>query len=121
MHGRAAERGRTRVRNPLTWRMDRFRGLPRESVLGFEVPVATTFASRLLGLALLPRERAPAGLLIPRCRSVHTVAMRFPLDLLFFDRDLLVIELWRDVGPWRIVHCPEAAAVLELPAPIIPG
>ena len=35
---------------------------------------------------LLDRHRAPEGLLIPRCRSVHTYGMRFPLDLLFLGR-----------------------------------
>ena len=63
----------------------RFRRLERTELLGFDVPVATTRLSRLLGLALLGRERAGAGLLIPRCRSVHTFGMLFPLDLLFLD------------------------------------
>src|SRR5262245_52399763 len=55
----------------------RFRGLERTELLGLEVPVATSRRSRLLGLALLRRERAGPGLLIPRCRSVHTFGMRF--------------------------------------------
>jgi hypothetical protein len=36
----------------------RIRRLERVVLLGFEVPVATTRLSRLLGLALLSRERA---------------------------------------------------------------
>jgi len=60
---------------------DRFAGLRSETVLGRRVPVADTYLSRLLGLAFLPAERAPAGLLIPRCRSVHTFGMRFPIDV----------------------------------------
>ena len=45
--------------------------------------VAESLAARLLGLAFaagLPEGRA---LLLPRCRSVHTVAMRFPIDIAF--------------------------------------
>jgi uncharacterized membrane protein (UPF0127 family) len=80
------------------------------------VPVATTRLSRLLGLALLSRERAGAGLLIPRCRSVHTLGMLFRLDLLFFDLEGRVIEIRRNVPPIRIVRCPAADAVLELPS-----
>ena len=52
--------------------------------------MATGFRSRLLGLALLGRERAGPGLLIPRCRSVHTFGMRFPIDVAFCDHDLRV-------------------------------
>ncbi len=71
----------------------------------------------MLGLALLSREQAGAGLLIPGCRSVHTIGMRFPLDLLFLDGEGLVIEFYRDVPPGRIFRCRRAEAVLELPSP----
>jgi uncharacterized membrane protein (UPF0127 family) len=96
----------------------RFRGLEWIEVIGLEVPVASAFPSRFLGLALLPRERAGAGLLIPRCRSVHTFGMRFRLDVLFLDPQGTVIEARWDVPPRRIVRCPGAAAVLELPSPL---
>jgi uncharacterized protein len=95
----------------------RFRALERRSFLGFEVPVATTRISRLLGLALLTREQAGAGLLIPGCRSVHTFGMRFPLDLLFLDRWGRVIEIRRSVPAGRFFRCRRAATVLELPSP----
>jgi uncharacterized protein len=101
-----------RVETPL-----RFRGLERTELLGFEVRVATHLRSRLLGLALLARRRAGAGLLIPRCRSVHTFGMRFALDVLFLDADDRVIGLRRGVPPGRVIRCPGAMAVLELPSP----
>jgi uncharacterized protein len=95
----------------------RFRGLDRTQLLGHEVPVASTHRSRVLGLALLARERAGAGLLIPRCRSVHTFGMRFALDVLFLGPGDEVIELRRGVPPARVIRCPGAMAVLELPSP----
>jgi uncharacterized protein len=96
----------------------RFRALERRQLLGLEVPVATTRLSRVLGLALLTRERAGAGLLIPGCRSVHTFGMRFPLDLLFLDRESRVIEIRRNVPPGRLIRMREAAAIVELPSPL---
>jgi uncharacterized membrane protein (UPF0127 family) len=95
----------------------RLRGLERREILGFEVPVADTFLSRLFGLALLPRERSGPGLLIPRCRSVHTFGMRFALDLLFLDADQRVIQLRRAVPSGRLIRCRAASSVLELPSP----
>jgi uncharacterized protein len=95
----------------------RFRGLERIPLFGHQVPVAQGLPSRLAGLALLSRGRAGEGLLIPRCRSVHTFGMRFPLDLLFLDAEGRVIELRRSVPPWRVIRCPGAMAVLELPSP----
>jgi uncharacterized protein len=81
----------------------RFRRVPRTSVAGLEVQVATTYVSRLLGLAWLAREDAGPGLLIPRCRSVHTFGMRFRLDIVFLDADGQAISRHRAVRPGRIV------------------
>jgi len=98
--------------------VERFTGLPRELVLGFEVPVATSRRARLLGLAHLDRGRAPEGLLIPRCRSVHTFGMRFALDLVFLDGAGEVVAIRPGVGPRRLVRCSAASGVLELPSPL---
>jgi trehalose synthase len=85
-------------------------------VLGREVPVAKTFRARLLGLALRDRERAGPGLLIPRCRGVHTLGMRFALDLVFLDREGRPCSFRRAVPPRRLAWDRQASAVLELPS-----
>jgi uncharacterized protein len=95
----------------------RFRACEQRRFLGFDIRVATTWLSRLLGLALIDRDRAGAGLLIPRCRGVHTIGMRFRLDLLFFDREGRVVEICRDVPAGRFFRCRRAVSVLELPSP----
>jgi len=94
----------------------RFERLPRATVGELEVPIATGFLARFLGLAHLEREEAGAGLLIPRCRSVHTFGMRFALDLVFFDEDLSPIDVRLRVPPRRVARARRAAMVLELPA-----
>jgi uncharacterized protein len=94
----------------------RLSGLPRTDVVGRRVRVAATRTARLLGLALLDRDAAGPGLLIPRCRSVHTFGMRFELDLVFLDRDLVPVSTRRAVPSRRIAVERRARAVLELPA-----
>lgn len=96
---------------------DRLRGLPRQRLRGREVAVATTLRARLLGLAGLAREDGGAGLLIPRCASVHTFGMRFQLDLVFLDRDGRELAIHRRVPPRRLRWHRGAAAVLEIPSP----
>lgn len=86
-------------------------------MFGVTVPVASTPFARLLGLALLDRELAGAGLLIPRCRGVHSFGMRFDLDLVFLDGDGRAIELRRSLPPGRLARCRSASEVLELPSP----
>jgi hypothetical protein len=99
----------------------RLRALPRLEVLCREVPAAVSFRSRLLGLAWLPRERVGAGLLIPRCSSVHTFGMRFPLDLLFLDVYGRPLSWRLEVPPRRLVAHRGAYAVLERPSPRSPA
>jgi uncharacterized membrane protein (UPF0127 family) len=94
----------------------RLRRLPLATVLGREVRVARGPRARLLGLAHLEREVAGAGLLIPRCASVHTFGMRFGLDLYFLGAEGEIVSVRRAVPPRRLASCRGAAAVLELPA-----
>ena len=77
--------------------------------------VARGFAQRLVGLSWSRRPRALA-LLIPRCRSVHTFGMRFPLDLYWLDAEGDVVRVDRAVPPWRVARCARASSVIELPS-----
>ena len=71
---------------------------------------------RLVGLSVRRNPPEGWGLLIPRCRSVHTVGMRFSIDVVFLDHWGWPIEIRRSVPPWRVVSCRKAAAVVELKA-----
>lgn len=53
------------------------------------VEVATSLAERSRGL--LGRRSCEGALLLPRTRSVHTVGMRFAIDVAYLDRDLVVV------------------------------
>jgi uncharacterized membrane protein (UPF0127 family) len=64
---------------------------------------AAGLLERLQGL--LGRDGLPAGrgLLIERCRAVHTIGMRFALDVVFLDRKWRVCRVRRAVPPGRPV------------------
>ena len=42
--------------------------------------------------------------------------MKFPIDAVFLDRDLVVLNVAADLPPWRTAGQRGAKAVLELPA-----
>jgi uncharacterized protein len=69
---------------------------------------------RLVGL--IGRRERDMALLLPRCRSVHTFGMRFPLDLMWLDGAGAVVRIDRAVPPWRVRSCRAARSVLEVPA-----
>lgn len=55
------------------------------------VEEASSFGSRLKGL--LGKDGVEGALLLRPAKSVHTVGMRFPIDVAFCDRDLVVVDL----------------------------
>jgi hypothetical protein len=67
----------------------------------------------LLGRRSLPRGH---GILIKPTWSVHTWFMRFPIDVVFLDRELSVLKVRREMRPWRLAARFRAHSVLELAA-----
>jgi uncharacterized membrane protein (UPF0127 family) len=56
------------------------------------------------------------GMLIDAAPSVHMFFMRFPIDVVFLDRDRKVVGVRRELRPWRVAGARRAVAALELPA-----
>ena len=66
--------------------------------------------------ALLSNE----GLLLMGTRGIHTIGMRFPIDVLFLNADGWVIHLIHSLKPFRISPIVKnSAMVLELPTGIL--
>ena len=61
--------------------------------------VADSYAARMRGL--LGRSGYDGALVLSRTRSVHTIAMRFAIDVAFLDRELVVIDTVH-LPPWRM-------------------
>lgn len=81
-----------------------------------EVRRADTFVRRLLGLLRERRPQPRRALWLEPCAFVHTCGMRFPLDLVFLDRDSRILAVRERVPPWSIVGCPGARVTVELAA-----
>ncbi|CAA9520155.1 MAG: hypothetical protein AVDCRST_MAG67-3262 [uncultured Solirubrobacteraceae bacterium] len=92
----------------------RFAQLERRALPGgLTLLVAGDRRSRRRGLAHLDELPAGHALLFERCRSVHTLGMRFALDLLWLARDGSLVRLDEDVGRRRLRTCLRAHAVIE--------
>src|SRR6476646_11016130 len=57
-----------------------------------------------------------SGMLIDAAPSVHMFFMRFPIDVVFLDRDWTVVRVVHALKPWRVAGARRAVAALELPA-----
>ena len=78
--------------------------------------LADTPVTRLRGLLGRAGLRPNEGLLIRPTAAIHTWFMRFPIDAVFLDRDLVVVGIEPELGPWRFAGRRNAKAVLELAA-----
>ena len=76
----------------------------------------TRSRERLLGLLGRDSLASGEGLLIDPCGSVHTLFMRFSLDLVYLSREFIVLKLVRNVRPWRFSGRLGARYTLELQA-----
>jgi uncharacterized membrane protein (UPF0127 family) len=54
------------------------------------------------------------ALILYRSSCIHTLFMRFPIDLVFLDGDMKVVKICHTLRPWRFATCPGAFAVVEL-------
>ncbi len=90
----------------------------RTTYLATELMIARTHWTRFRGLMATDasRFRKGQGLWISPSRGVHTFAMRFPIDVVYLDRDRTVIHVEEDLKPWRLAAIRiRATSVLELP------
>ena len=81
-----------------------------------EFAVAESFVVRLrgmLGRRPVAANGLPLVMAFPRCSSVHTCFMAYPIDIAFIDRDGNILARYENVCPWRMCSCPGAWAALE--------
>ncbi len=72
--------------------------------------------ARVLGLAFLEVLPQDDALVLERCRSIHTVGMRVPLDVVFVDREWRPLRVVYRLGPGRLAGCRGAHSAIEIRA-----
>jgi len=92
----------------------------KEVTLADEAGIADTFFGRLKGL--LGRKDLPKGdgLVIDPCTGIHTVGMKFGMDVIFLDRSSCVIGLRTGIAPNHLTRIFwKAKRAVELPVATI--
>jgi uncharacterized protein len=94
--------------------------ISRQTVVATRLKVGGTFWGRLIGLlgqsGLSPGE----GLWIFPCRAIHTLGMRFSIDVIFLDHGNNVVRTAAAVAPSRVrFGGREARSAVELAVGVI--
>ena len=90
----------------------------REKFVATDARIADGYFSRLVGLlGTTARWAQPGkGLWIVPSHGVHTIGMLYSLDLVFLDRNLVVVDVEEHVRPFRVSKVSfKTTSILELP------
>jgi uncharacterized protein len=88
----------------------------RGTLLADRAEIADTSKKRKTGLLKHDRLESGEGLWITPCEGVHTVGMKFPIDVLFLNKKRKVVKIRTAMPRWRLALCLWAHSVLELPS-----
>ena len=78
--------------------------------------IADTSAKRRTGLLKHTALNSGEGLWIVPCEAVHTIGMKFPIDVVFLDKKRKVLKITSEMRRWKMALCLRAHSVLELPS-----
>lgn len=67
-----------------------------------EAYVADTFIKRLFGY-MFRREPHHEAIIFDPCSSIHTFFMRFDIDVLFVDENMIIIKKVENLKPWKVI------------------
>jgi len=84
-------------------------------LIASSVEIADTRAKRRRGLLGRDRLEPGAALVLTPCFMIHTLSMRFPIDVSFLDGNGVVVKVVEGMEPGRIAIA-RARAVVELAA-----
>jgi len=85
------------------------------AVLADRADIANTSATRRAGLLKRASLAPGEGLWIVPTEGVHTVGMKFAIDIVFLNRSRTVVKTCSRVPKWRIALSLKAHSVIELP------
>src|SRR5580704_15134503 len=94
----------------------RIRNQSRDTLLADRADIADTSAKRRTGLLKHTGLEPGEGLWIAPCEAVHTIGMKFAIDVLFLDKKKKVLKIKPAMPRWRMAISFFAHSVLELPS-----
>jgi len=89
--------------------------LKTQTVVASEVVEARGAWASFKGLMLRDSLPSGHGMVFRPARGIHTNFMRFPIDLVFFDKEMRVKKIREAMGAWRYDFT-MAAGVIEMNA-----
>jgi len=94
----------------------RVRNQSKNTLVADRADIADTSKKRKIGLLKHTKLEPGEGLWITPCEAVHTIGMKFPIDVVFLDKQRRVVKIRSSLPKWRLAGSLRAHSVLELPS-----
>jgi len=89
----------------------------QNTMLADKVTVVETFPGRLKGLLGKKRLAKDEAMILKPCKQVHTLFMKFPIDVVFLDEQYRVVHIEENLKSFSISpYVENAKCAVELPA-----
>lgn len=87
----------------------------RGTAVGEKIELADTSLTRMWGLLGRSGLSAGGGLWIMPSSGVHTVGMKFAIDVVGLDKEMRVVKVWQKLAPFRVTSVSlRVRSVIEL-------
>ncbi|MBS4213276.1 DUF192 domain-containing protein [Neobacillus rhizophilus] len=82
----------------------------------YVIHLADSIMKRVIGLMFRKKPIVNEGLWIIPCNAVHMFFVRFPIDIVFINKQNEVVKVYHSLKPWKMTKPVKTAySTLELP------
>jgi len=94
-----------------------FRNVTRGTSIADNALIAKSFIARAVGLLRTASLEPGDGLFLVPCNSIHMFGMKYAIDAIFVDKNLVVVAILDSIAPGKFSTVyPKAHSCLEVPA-----
>lgn len=92
------------------------KNITQNTIIAYKGILANTFFTRLKGLLGTKNLDEGTGLIIRPCNSIHTVGMKYAIDVVFLDKQDRIVKVINAMPAGKFSLCSGSSYVIELPA-----
>lgn len=84
-------------------------------IIANNVRIANNIVTRMVGLLRTKSMEIDDALVIKPCNNIHTIGMKFNIDVLFIDKHNRIVKIVRNLSPFNFTYSFKAKYCIELP------
>ena len=95
------------------------KNITKNTIIATEAKLADNFLARLKGLLGTELLEKGSALIITSCNGIHTVGMKYSIDIIFVDKNNKVIKIVTNMPSMKFTLCRRASYVIETSSDVV--